>query len=453
MTKESGNLAKVSGLHRPVVSSYHAVMRVLILGGNGLIGSAVTFALARRGHGLVAIGRDIAAASRRMPEIDWRSADVSRFTNVEAWYPWLEGMDAIVNCAGALQDGARDDVKALQETAMLALYAAAKTSGIGLLVQISARTDGAAAESHFLSSKRVADETLAQSGTPFVVLRPALVIGRHCYGGSSLLRALAAFPFVTPLVNADAPIQVTALDDVALAVAQALEGEIPAGSDFDIAAPQTFTLAQIVARHRAWLGLPPASVLAIPALAASAVSRIADLLGWLGWRSPLRSTAMLAVAGGVTITGNANVPFPPKTLDDILGNEAAGVQDLWFARFYLLKPLIIGTLSLYWVVSGAVSLARFNVSTNHLTEVGAPLQVAILLTLATSLADIVLGLGAAVRRTVRPALLGMIGLALCYLAMASILQPSLWLDPLGVLVKVIPQIVLALVALAIVEER
>lgn len=428
-------------------------MRVLILGGSGLIGSAVTLALARRGHELVAIGRDIVAASRRMPGVDWRKADIARLSNAEAWLPLLKGMDAVVNCAGALQDGARDDVKALQETAMLALYDASVRSGIKLVVQISARTDGIAAATEFLATKREADEALTRSGLPFVILRPALVIGRNCYGGSSLLRALATFPLVTPLVNADAPIEVTALDDVTLAVILALENGIPAGRDLHVAAPQTFTLAEIVARHRAWLGLPTASVLAVPIFVASAVSRLADGLGWLGWRSPLRSTAMVAAPGGVTSTGDVNLPFIPKTLDETLHAQPAGAQDLWFARLYLLKPLVIGTLSLFWFVSGVVSLALFDASSAHLTKVGVPLAGAMLLTLATSLADIGLGLAAAARRTVRPALLGMIGLSLCYLATASMLAPSLWLDPLGVLVKVIPQIVLAVVALAIIEER
>jgi hypothetical protein len=47
----------------------------------------------------------------------------------------------------------------------------------------------------------------------------------------------------------------------------------------------------------------------------------------------------------------------------------------------------------------------------------------------------------------------MIALSLAYLANATLLQPGLWLEPLGPLVKVFPSIVLALVALAILEER
>jgi hypothetical protein len=47
----------------------------------------------------------------------------------------------------------------------------------------------------------------------------------------------------------------------------------------------------------------------------------------------------------------------------------------------------------------------------------------------------------------------MVVTSLAYLTGACILEPVLWLDPLGSLVKVLPSIMLSLVALAILEER
>ena len=47
----------------------------------------------------------------------------------------------------------------------------------------------------------------------------------------------------------------------------------------------------------------------------------------------------------------------------------------------------------------------------------------------------------------------MVLLSPAYLVAATALTPTLWLDPLGPLVKVVPSIVLALVALAILDER
>ena len=60
------------------------------------------------------------------------------------------------------------------------------------------------------------------------------------------------------------------------------------------------------------------------------------------------------------------------------------------------------------------------------------------------------------RGGVRPhwrALLGMLAVSAAYLAGGTMLTPGLWLDPLGPFVKVLPSMVLAGLAIAILEER
>ena len=426
-------------------------MRVLILGGSGLIGTAVATALAGRGHALTAFARDTATASRRMDGIEWRSVDIAALAEPSHWEPYLEDMDCVVNCAGALQDGGRDDLMALQQVAMTALYAAALLPAPRLIVQVSARTDAAGPPTAFLDTKRHADAALKESGLPFVIFRPAVVIGRNAYGGSALLRALAAFPVVTPLVHGETPMQFVSLDEVAEAIADAVDGLIPAGSDLDLAAPETLTLAQAVALHRRWLGLPPARQIEIPSSAARLASRVADGLGHLGWRSPLRSTAMTIASGGVADhTPPADRAF--KSLAKILSTPA-GAQDLWFARLYLLKAPVLASLSLFWLLSGLIALFRFDASAQHLVSAGASPVIAGALTLATSIADIGLGIGVVFRRYAAIALKGMLLLSATYLLSATVLTPGLWADPLGPLVKVLPSLALTLVALAILDER
>lgn len=423
-------------------------MNVLILGASGLIGSAVAQALVSQGHSVTGLARSVAAPRRRMPHANWREADMAKLLQPADWTPLLEGMDAVVNCAGALQDGQRDDVIAVQSSAMQALYKAAPPGA--LIVQISARTDGAGKALPFLASKRAADTALANAGLPYVILRPAVVVGRHAYGGTALLRALAAFPLISPVANADSTIQFAALDDVTDAVSDALAGRIAPGSDIEIAGSQSYTLAEAVARFRNWLGLPDARTVSIPAWAARIVAKTADCLGWLGWRSPLRSTALDIAAGGVTASkGSAQW----RNLDNVLAANPAGVADLWFARLYLMKPLVFGVLSLFWVASGIIALVRLNASAAHLESVGLGAAMAAALTLATSLADIALGTLVLLRRYSALALKGMILVSLAYLAGATIVSPGLWLDPLGPLVKVLPSVVLVLVAIAILDER
>lgn len=424
-------------------------MTILILGANGFIGSAVLARLSRAGHELAGLGRDIAHAKIRFPSARWHRTDLAGLKSAEDWAPYLDGVEIVVNCAGALQNGQRDDVTATQRDAMLALYGAARKSGVRLVVQISARTDRGAGLP-FLSTKAEADMALARSGLDHVILRPALVLGRNAHGGSALLRALAALPFVTPLVFSDRRVETVSVEDVAECVHEAIDGKLPSGTDADLSADAP-DLGELVALHRAWLGLPPARTLALPDAVAAPVSRLADLAGRLGWRSPLRSTAMQVLAGGVT-TGEARLDRPLSSAREMLARNPAGVQDLWFARLYLAKPLLIVTLALFWVLSGLVPFLDLDRAAAHFSDF-IPHRAAIGLTVATSLLDIALGLTVLWRPYARAALVGQAALATAYLAGGTLIEPSLWLDPLGPYVKVLPAIALSLSALVLMDER
>ncbi|MBP2444996.1 SDR family oxidoreductase [Rhizobium leguminosarum] len=424
-------------------------MNILILGATSFIGSVVAARLVADGHAVTGLGRNPMRARLKQPAIDWRRADLSRMTKPEDWGDLLKDQQVVVNCAGALQDGLSDDLAATQAEAMLALYAAAKRGSQPLIVQISARTAGAAGDLPFLATKRRADEALAASGLPYLILRPALVLGRNSHGGSSLLRALAAFPLALPLVHAESPVETLSVDDVAEAVSQAVAGGLR--GDIDLAADEVLMLADLVRLHRQWLGLPPARLVSLAPWLARPATWLADSGGRLGWRSPLRSTAMTVMSEGIR-RAKAESGLAATSAAATLSANPSGVQDLWFARLYLLKPLVISGLSAFWLLSGLIPLLALEKTSTHFLPF-MPEVAATALTLATCLIDVALGAAVLVRPLAKRALLGMLAVSFAYLTGASLLEPALWLDPLGVLVKVLPSILLTLTALATLDER
>ncbi len=427
-------------------------MNILILGATGFIGSHIAATFAAEGHAVKGLGRDIARLAARLPDISWISTDLAKLLTADSWRDLLARQDVIVNCAGALQDGLSNNLKDVQTRAQLAMQEAAKAAGTKLIVQISADTTGPIGETEFLATKRAADEALAASGVPFVIIRPALVIGRNAFGGTALLRALAALPWMLPLVHAKSPVATTTVGDVAKAVSLAISGQIASRSDLTLAS-HGGTLASLVTEHRAWLGLPPAPVISLPAIAAAPVSAIADALGWLGWRSPLRSTAMKVMRHGVSAgTTPPAFPLEPEPASAFLARNPAGVQDLWFARLYLLKPLIFFCLSAFWLASGIVPLLDPLRSAGHFLPVMGQ-TAALGLTVLTCLIDVALGLAVLYRPHTRLALFGMMTITLAYLAGSLLIEPTLWLDPLGPMVKTVPALFLTLAALAILDER
>jgi uncharacterized protein YbjT (DUF2867 family) len=432
-------------------------MRVLVTGAYGLIGSAVLARLHREGHDVAGTGRSIATARRQFPYARWIAADFNELTTVEAWQPLLGGIDAVVNCAGALQDGPRDDLRRVHVDAPLALFAACERFGPRRVVQISAVGAGVDRPTAFAATKGEADARLAASGLDWLILRPGVVLAAGVYGATAMLRGLAGVPWRTPLAAGDARLQIVGIEDVAATVAWALGPGLRTRATLELVHPQVLTVRDVVVAQRQWLGFPQQPVLDLPRPVAALVSRIADGLGFLGWRSPARSTAFAQLSGGVTGDPAAWMEatgIKPMSLADILAARPATVQDRWFARLYGIKPLALACLALYWMATGLVALGPgWNEGLALLSSPGLPLAVTKLTIILGALLDIALGAMLLVRPLTRAVLIAMFVVCIPYLAAATWIDPALWLDPLGRLTKTIPVMLAILFTLAILDER
>lgn len=431
-------------------------MNVLVLGGYGLIGDVVVGRLLRDGHRVTGLGRDVQDAGRRRPAVRWIAADMSKLLVAEDWLPLVSDMDAVVNAAGALQDGPRDRLDAVHRVSVVALVVACEQARVRRFAQISAIGADLASANPFFSTKAQGDKAVASSSLEWTILRPGLVIAPAAYGGTALLRALAAFPGFIPAVMARQPIQTVAATDVAEAVSRAVAGSLPPRSAVDLVEAEARSLGEVLVAFRAWLGLPRARVVPMPALLGRLAAAVADGLGMLGWRSPLRSAALAALARGVT--GNARSwneisDHQLQPLEATLADMPAHVQERWFARQWLLKPVVFAVLSMFWLTSGIVGFARQDAAADILASRGLSPVLAIGMVLAGSVADMLVGAAVLVRSLARTALMAMIVITLVYLGAATALAPDIWLDPLGPLIKTIPALCLVLVALAILEER
>jgi len=431
-------------------------MRILILGGYGLIGAEIMCACIAAGFDCVGLGRSAATGERLVPGARWIGADMAALDNSERWAPHLAGIDAIINAAGALQDGARDNLDAVHHRSIAALADAAAKMNVKKFVQISAPGADAGASTAFMRTKAAGDAAVRASSLDWIVLKPGLVIGRGAYGGTALLRMLAGFPLMTPLVHASARVQTVALDDVAAAAVAALRSEVPARRDFDLVEDDAHSLRDIVRGFRRQLGFAPALVEPdLPGWVAAPVAAAADLAGALGWRSPLRSTALKVMSENVLADpepwraagGRRMKPF-----DETLAALPGDALDRIFARAQLALPLMIVALGVFWLVSGAVGLVSIDAAAAHLHAfVGAGGARA--LVIAGSLADLAIGAGLLVRGTSRVAAIASVIVAVAYFVAGTLIEPALWLDPFGALAKIIPLTAMGLAVALLLEER
>ena len=222
-------------------------MRVLLTGATGLIGSAVLAALRSEGHEMVAVVRSAASASRLPSAGRCIVLDIGRATEPADWLPHLAGIEAVVNCAGVLQDSPRDSTAGVHVEGAAALFAACEQAGV--------RRDRAhlgdrrrPRRDHRLRPHQARRRSgLMGRDLDWVILRPSVVVGRAAYGGSALFRGLAALP-VLPSVAGTGLLQVVQLDDLVRTILFFLQPDAPTRIALEIAGPERLSLDDVLHR-------------------------------------------------------------------------------------------------------------------------------------------------------------------------------------------------------------
>jgi uncharacterized protein YbjT (DUF2867 family) len=426
--------------------------RVLILGAGGFIGAEAAAAFDRAGWAVRAAARRPAASARRAPGFEWVAID---FADPAAnWAAALVGVDAVINCVGALQDGAEDSLSAAHVDGPRRLINAMKSAGVRRLVHLSAVGADDAAGTDYARTKAETERMVAASTLDWVILRPSLVIGRGAFGGTGLIRALAAFPGIIPMVGGDQVFRPIFAGDLATALVAAVDAA--PGLTADLGGPQAVSQADLLRKYRAWLGLPPAPVLRLPLALARPALAFGDFLGHLGWSSPLRTTSLQQmnhdVAGRDQPWPDA-LGAPPRGFDAVLTQAPASVQDVHHARLWFVRPVAIVALSLFWIVTGVVTLRWGWDGAVATLQDGGFGALSPGIAGGGAIVDLLLGMAILKRSWTARTAVGMVLVSLGYLIAGTFSLPHLWLDPLGPWLKILPGIVLALYVAATEARR
>jgi uncharacterized protein YbjT (DUF2867 family) len=425
-------------------------MKIAIVGGTGLIGSAVAAHLSSQGHSVISMSRNA-----RSQSADSASVDISKATTPAYWLPHLAGADAVVSCAGVLQDGAADSTVMVHHFGIANLFAACEQLQIRRLIHFSAIGIDRKTPSAFSRTKLAGDKALMERDLDWVILRPSVVFGRPAFGASALMRGLAALP-VVPVMPNTGELQIVLLEDVVRAVEYFLRPGSPARRIVELVGPDRYSFNEIISRIRSWYRWPPAREIHLPDFAASALYKLGDIVSVLGWRPPVRTNAQLEIArGAVGDVGNMErLGLNPQNLSDFFAREPASVQERWFARMYFVKALLFATVSLFWIATAAASLGPgWGYGIDLLREGGVEGRAAALTVIAGALADLLIGIAIACRRTSRYGLYAALALTFVYACIGTTLVPRLWADPLGPMLKIWPVMVAHFAALAVLEDR
>jgi uncharacterized protein YbjT (DUF2867 family) len=261
--------------------------KILVLGASGLIGGFVARDLRGRGFPVMGVARK-SPASQKSAALDLELAVMSMDAAVLARLLREHRIDVVVDCLGVLQDGPGSDTADVHREFVARLLQAIRESKRTIrLVHISIPGVTETDRTAFSATKREAERLIAESGVPFTILRPGFVVALAAYGGSAMVRSLAAFPLDLPAEERAAPFQPVAMEDIAATIAwlAARDPSEANGVTWDLMQEEPVTLGGVIDQFRRGFGAGEWPRIAMPAR--SSAPRRLDWLRGLWHRSAI----------------------------------------------------------------------------------------------------------------------------------------------------------------------
>ncbi len=225
---------------------------VTIFGGSGFIGNYVAQAMLARGARVRIASRNPHQAWPLKPlanlgQLHFAHCDITKEDSLKAA---LHEATHVINLVGAF-DG---DLTELMGEAPGQMAAIAKANGAKGFVHLSAIGADASSDIHYARGKGIGEERVRAAFPEATILRPSIVFGKdddflNMFGG--LIEKLPVLPVFGP----DAELQLVYVDDVAEAVAVALEDpSAHGGHTYELGGPEVLTMMQINERIAASQG-------------------------------------------------------------------------------------------------------------------------------------------------------------------------------------------------------
>jgi uncharacterized protein YbjT (DUF2867 family) len=291
---------------------------VAITGASGLVGSHLSSLLVSRGWKVRAIVRDPGKAAQRLGHLDLeiRTGDIRDRASMEAA---LQGTGSLVHLAAIAIEKPGERYTETNTDATRLLLDAAKANGVDRVIYMSQNGADRDSPYPFLRSKGIAQSVVAESGARWTILRPSVIFGPEDEFVNVLARLVRLTPIVFPLpAGGVARFQPVAVNDVARAVARALEDDTTIRRTYSIGGFAVLTLRQMTERiliamnaSRVLVSVPIGAIRPLIALAERVLPHppvTRELLDLLGMDNVVQSNDLQKELG---ITP---VPFAPEEL-------------------------------------------------------------------------------------------------------------------------------------------
>jgi NADH dehydrogenase len=222
---------------------------ILVSGGTGMVGSAITKELLRRGEHVAVLGRDGGKIRKRFGDaVDAREGDVREPATLA---PAMDGVDTVINAVqfpGSPVENRRKgftfeeiDLKGTRHQ-----VDAARAAGVRRFVYISGVGASKDAEKHWFRYKWEAESYLQHSGLEWVIVRPTWVFGPDDISLNRFLGLGKMLPFIPMFGSGEQDMQPVFVDDVGRVVAGAALSPEAANTVLELGGPEVMSMNDVV---------------------------------------------------------------------------------------------------------------------------------------------------------------------------------------------------------------
>lgn len=221
---------------------------ITIIGGSGFVGHHLARVLSERGVKVSITTRNRERAKRELivlPTVDVIEANVHADADLDRV---VAHADAVVSLVGILHESRRGDFERAHVQLPRRIAQACKRLGAARLIHVSALAADPQGPSRYLRSKAEGEAALrsvTRDGPALTLFRPSVVFGLGDSFLTMFARLLALVP-VVPLGSPHARFQPVWVDDVARAIADALDDSETFGECYELCGPTVYTLRELI---------------------------------------------------------------------------------------------------------------------------------------------------------------------------------------------------------------
>jgi NADH dehydrogenase len=291
-------------------------LAICVLGGTGFIGTELVTRLVGEGHTVRVPTRNISHGNH-LKVLSTLQLVVANVHNPRVLGQLFQGMDAVVNLIGILNEGGRASFRAVHAELASKVIEAMRTSRVRRLLHMSSLGAGADAPSQYLRSKGEAEAQVRGAAAMLdgTVFRPSVIFGRRDTLTNRFVGLLRLSRGVLPLARPKARFAPIYVEDVVECFVRALDTSATIGKTYELCGPEVMTLADLVRRTAAAARLP-CHLIPLPDVIAQLQAAVMNVLP--GKPFSIDNYKSLTIDSVCTQNGCAALGVQPARMDAVI---------------------------------------------------------------------------------------------------------------------------------------